>query len=240
MRRLRCCVVAGLFLAVLAGNAECQVDRNVAAGVAQLKPTITSVTHRLVGAGLPVDLTVAGRAFPANQSDTKQRLLRLRAPRWGGGEDVYYVGQPSETLGDWTSTRAEVMLPVIPFGRIFTVGLGQQNRFGDGSTFVMLSNEVQHFIPMHLLSTTPGPVPLGTTEIVVHTSGVLGARAGRVVKLGGQPVDVTRWSPDELSFKFPKPASLVIPSIREVWVESAGGLLLSTKLSVRFLGPQVQ
>ncbi len=240
MRRLRCCVVAGVALAVLAGSAAGQIDPSKVEAVRKLKPSITSITHRLMCGGMPACLTFTGTAFPANQSDTKQRLFRLRAPKWGGGEDVYYVGQPSETLGDWTSTRAEVMLPVIPFGRTFTVGLGQQDKFGGSSTFVLLSNEVQHFIPMDLRGTSPGPVPLGTSVIVANTSSVLGTRAGRVVKLGGQPVNVTKWNPAEGSFTFVKPDGLLIPSNQELWVESAGGLLLSTKLSVRFLGPQVQ
>ena len=240
MRRSLCCVLCGLFLTGLAGSAAGQIDREKVQNFIPLKPTITSVTHRLNGVGMPVSLAFAGTAFPANQSQTKQRLFRLRAPAWkGGGEDVYYVGQPSETLGAWTSTRAEVMLPNIPLGRTFTIGLGEREKSSPDTTFVLLSNEVQHFIPIELADTTPQPVPLGTSEIVARTSSKLGPRGGRIAKLDGQTLNVTRWVPDEWNFAFQRPDGLVVPSIHQLWIESAGGEILSTKFSVRFLGPTV-
>jgi hypothetical protein len=235
MRHARCCVVPGLFLAALAGNAAAQLESHQVQQAGPIRPRIASVTHVL---NSPVSLVFAGTFFPANQSQTKQRLFRMKAPAWsGGGEDVYYVGQPSETLGAWTSTRAEVMLPNIPLGRTFTIGLGEKEKSSPDSTFVLLSNEVQHLVPINLFETTPQPVPLGTSEIVGRTTSKLGLRAGRVVKLDGQKVNLTTWNADDWNFAFTRPSGLVVPSIRELWIESAGGLVLSTKLRVRFLGP---
>jgi len=235
MRHSRCCVLLGLFFTALAVSAAAQLEPHQVPQASLIKPRIASVAHVL---NSPVSLVFTGTAFPANRSHTKQRLFRMKAPAWnGGGEDVCYVGQPSETLGAWTSTRAEVMLPNIPLGRTFTIGLGEKEISSPDSTFVLLSNEVQHLVPINLLETTPQPVPHTTSEIVGRTASKLGLRAGRVVKLGGQTVNVTTWNADDWTFAFTRPSGLVVPSVRELWIESAGGLVLSTKLRVRFLGP---
>ncbi len=240
MRRSLCCVLPGLFLVGLAGGAEGQIDREKLQNMAPIKPRITSVTYFFHGVGAEISLAFTGIAFPANQSQNKQRLFRLRAPAWkGGGEDVYYVGQPSQTLGGWTATRAEVMLPNLPVGRTFTIGLGEKEMSSPDSTFVLLSNEVQYLVPMEMAATTPHPIPMSTSEIVGRTACKLGPRGGRVVKLDGQTLNVTRWSPDEWNFAFLKPNGLAVPAIHHLWVESAGGQVLSTKLTVRFEGPPI-
>ena len=129
---------------------------------------------------------------------------------------------------------------IVPVGRTFTIGVGEKAIYSPDSTFVLLSNEVQYFIPIELAQTTPQPIPLGTLEIVARTRSPLGRRSGRVVKLGGKMVTVTTWNPDDWNFAFLRPDGLVIPGVHELWIESAGGLVLSTKLRVKFLGPEVR
>ncbi|MHB8094650.1 MAG: hypothetical protein ACYDH0_06880, partial [Candidatus Aminicenantales bacterium] len=85
-------------------------------------PKITSIAYQS-----RLTLAVTGTALPLNQTDTMQRLYRLRAPAPKGGfENVYYLGQPSEILGTWTSTRASFMVENIPLGRTFTIGVGEK------------------------------------------------------------------------------------------------------------------
>jgi hypothetical protein len=190
-------VFSGLILAALAGDAVGQLKPSQSSGVIRIKPNITAVSHVWNQAALSIILNVTGIALPANQTETKQRLYRLRAPAvGGGGENVYYTGQPSQIF-EWTSTHAESWLPYFPVGRTFTIGVGEKVISSPDSTFVLLSNEVHYFIPIELAQTTPQPIPLGTSEIVARTRSPLGPRGGRVVKLGGKIVNVTTWNPDE-------------------------------------------
>jgi len=231
-------VLSGLILAALAGDAVAQLDPRKSPGVlTSIKPRITSVTHSWNQAALSIILDVRGIALPANQT-TMQRLYRLRAPALSGRENVYYAGQPSQIF-EWTSTHAETWLPYFPVGRTFTIGVGEKPISSPDSAFVLLSNEVQYFIPIEIAQTTPQPIPLGTSEIVARTRSPLGPRSSRVVKVGGKIVTVTTWNPDEWNFAFLRPTGLAYPGIYELWVESPGGLVISTKLRVRFLGPNV-
>jgi hypothetical protein len=231
-------VLSGLILAALAGDAVAQLDPSQKpAVIAKIRPKITSVTHWWSGGAASIILDVRGTALPANQT-TKQRLFRLRAPALSGGEDVYYTGQPSQIF-EWTSTHAQCWLPYFPVARTFTIGVGEKAISSPDSTFVLLSNEVQYFIPIEIAETTPHPIPLGTSEIVARTRSPLGPRNGRVVKVGGKIVTVTTWNPDEWNFAFLRPTGLAFPGMYELWVESPGGLVISTKLRVRFLGPNV-
>lgn len=239
MRHTVSFVLSGLILAALAGDAVGQIDPSRSKGIVRIKPKITSITHSWNQAALSIILDVRGIALPANQTETKQRLYRLRAPAMLGGENVYYAGQPSRIF-EWTSTHAETWLDYFAAGRTFTIGVGQKAIFSPDSTFVLLSNEVQYFIPIELAQTTPQPIPLGTLEIVARTRSPLGPRSGRVVKLGGKTVTVTTWNPDDLNFAFLRPDGLVIPGVHELWIQSARGLVISTKLRVKFLGPEVR
>jgi len=240
MRHTVSFVLSGLILAALAGDAVGQIDPNRSKGIVRIKPKITSITHSWNQAALSIILDVRGIALPANQTETKQRLYRLRAPAaTGGGENIYYIGQPSRIF-EWAPTRAVTWMDYFPLGRTFTIGVGQNAISSPDSTFVLLSNEVHYFISIELAETTPQPIPLGTLEIVARTRSPLGPRSGRVVKLGGKTVTVTTWNPDDWKFTFLRPDGLVIPGVHELWIESAGGLVLSTKLRVKFLGPEVR
>jgi len=198
-------------------------------------PRITSIAYQS-----SLTLVVTGTGLPLNQTDTMQRLYRLRAPAPKGGyEDVYYLGQPSETLGTWTSTRASFMVQNIPLGRTFTIGVGEKVKSSPNSTFALLSNEVGFFVPIEINGAVPSPVPLGTSEIQVWTSDPLPLLGTRVVKFGGKTATLTAWNPGDHGFKVRVPEGLVIPGYHELWVESAGGIAVSTKLRLRFLGPEI-
>jgi len=235
MRRTAIRSIVVFFLVAAGGNLAGQKTLERKPKPSWLGPRIASIAYQS-----RLTLVVTGTALPSNQTSTMQRLYRLRAPAaQGGSEDVYYIGQPSEIMGAWTSTRQAFMVENVPLGRTFTIGVGEKAKSSPNTAFALLSNEVECFVPIEINGANPSPVPLGTSEIQVWTSDPLAPLGTRVVKFGGKTATLTAWNSGDYGFRVRVPQGLVIPGYHELWVQAAGGKVVSTKLRLRFLGPDI-
>jgi len=213
-----------------AKNIDQTLKQNTDVMSRRTKPRIDSVIPGYAYTNA-IDLVVNGVHFPRKEEGVLRRMIRL-VPAAGRGDIFYEGGNRS-----WTSSKIETFLSadVIP-GRKYRAGIVEYSVEAPTSK-KLLSNEVEFLLLMKLERVDPSPVPLGVGEIDVDTPNALGPKGSKIVRFAGHQVTVTKWEGSD--FRFIIPAGVLRPAVHELFVEE-GGQIVSTKLSVKLLGPVIR
>ncbi len=148
---------------------------------------------------------------------------------------IHYMGN----TGNWSPSRIDDFVPMdVVAGRRYKVGLIETVEPGP-SPKTLISNEIEYLLLMKLETVTPNPVPLGTKEIEINNTNVLGPQGRKVIRIGGREAVVTQWNGATTKFKVRIPAVLAVPGVHELFVEESGAPV-SNKVPIRLLGPSLR
>jgi hypothetical protein len=199
------------------------------ARVRPLRPRIDAVSPEYSYPNA-INLVLNGAHFPAKRDGKLNRWIRLAQ---AGGSDVFYDG--GNRL--WTAAKIETFLSwdVIP-GRRYKAGITEWSSDAP-SVQTLISNEVEFLLLINLQYVEPSPVPLGVSGIKVLTANALGPRGSKIVRFAGRQATITKW--EGSSFTIVIPSGVLRPAAHELFVED-GGRAVSTKLSVKLLGPVIR